>query len=117
MAQDEARRRRSLPAWIARAWKILTHKNWVLGGLLTLLVVCLDWSGRLVSMDRWFSDQRNKYCQFYTPPPTDRLVHVDIDDNALDEIGHWPWPRATLAEIVDELRLAGADGLTMDVTL
>ena len=39
---------------------------------------------------------------------------IDIDDAALETIGRWPWPRSTLAEIVDEVRLAGADVLALD---
>ena len=117
MAQDQAGGG-DLPAWIARAWRILTHKNWALGGLLTLLVLCLDWSRTAGSRGhRWFYDQRVKDCQFFTPPPTDRLVFVDIDDAALDDIQHWPWPRTILAEIVDELHFAGADALSMDITM
>jgi adenylate cyclase len=33
----------------------------------------------------------------------DRIVIVDIDEKALNEIGHWPWSRNKLAQILDEL--------------
>lgn len=33
----------------------------------------------------------------------DRIVIVDIDEKSLAEIGHWPWGRNRLAELVDAL--------------
>jgi len=37
-----------------------------------------------------------------------RLVLVDIDEASLREIGPWPWPRATLAQLSEKLTQAGA---------
>ena len=87
----------------------------LLGVLLTLLVAGADAVGLLTPLERWLYDQRALWCQHWTPPPTDRLVHVDIDDAALDSIGHWPWDRTDVAEILDELRLAGAKAVGLDV--
>ncbi len=33
----------------------------------------------------------------------DRIVIVDIDEKSLAEVGHWPWGRNRVAELVDEL--------------
>ncbi|HVZ47045.1 MAG TPA: adenylate/guanylate cyclase domain-containing protein [Ramlibacter sp.] len=33
----------------------------------------------------------------------ERIVIVDIDEKSLAEIGHWPWSRNRLADLVDEL--------------
>jgi len=33
----------------------------------------------------------------------ERIVIVDIDEKSLAEVGHWPWGRNRLAELVDEL--------------
>ena len=33
----------------------------------------------------------------------DRIVIVDLDEKSLAEIGHWPWARNRLAELLDEL--------------
>ncbi|HUR87962.1 MAG TPA: adenylate/guanylate cyclase domain-containing protein [Ramlibacter sp.] len=33
----------------------------------------------------------------------DRIVIVDIDEKSLTEIGHWPWGRNKVAQLVDEL--------------
>ncbi len=40
-----------------------------------------------------------------TNPKTldDRIVIVDLDEKSLAEIGRWPWPRNTVAQLVDHL--------------
>lgn len=35
--------------------------------------------------------------------PDTRVVIVDIDEASLHQLGHWPWPRPTLARLVDSL--------------
>ena len=87
------------------------------GVLLTLTVAAADALGWLTPLERWFYDQRALLCQHWMPPPTDRLVHVDIDDTALDSVGRWPWHRSDIAEIIDELHLAGAKAVGLDITL
>src|SRR5262245_38031111 len=32
-----------------------------------------------------------------------RVVILDIDEKSLQEVGRWPWPRDTLARIIDKL--------------
>ena len=87
----------------------------LIGALLTLIVAAADSLGLLAPLERWLYDERAMHCQRWMPPPTDRLVHVDIDDAALDSIGRWPWRRTDVAEIVDELRRAGAKAVALDV--
>ncbi len=40
---------------------------------------------------------------------------VDIDDASLREIGQWPWPRATLAKLVERLNADGAAVIGFDI--
>jgi len=40
---------------------------------------------------------------------------VDIDETSLQEIGHWPWPRTTLANLVQRLTEYGAAVVAFDV--
>jgi class 3 adenylate cyclase/CHASE2 domain-containing sensor protein len=89
----------------------------ILGLALTFLVTFLDFSGMLSAPERFFYDFRARHFQHYTPPPTTQLVHIDIDDKSLSEMGHWPWPRSRLAEIVDEIRIGGAKTMVLDVIL
>ena len=80
--------------------------------ILTLLVVILDTQrvNLLAPMEHWLYDRRCRYFQFFTPPPTDRLVHLDLDDEALEDVGAWPWPRGKMAAILDEIREAVQGG-------
>lgn len=53
-----------------------------------------------------------------TRPPSGEVVIVAIDDLSLKWTGlQWPWPRAYLAEIVDQLNAAGAKVVGLDIFL
>jgi class 3 adenylate cyclase len=89
----------------------------VLGLLLSLLTVALQWANFLEAAESWLYDKRALYCQFFSPLPTDRLVHLDIDDGTLDAIGSWPWPRKVLGDLVAEIDRAGAKAIALDIIL
>jgi len=50
----------------------------------------------------------------YQPVP---VRVVDIDDASLARIGQWPWPRTTLAELVDKVHKLGAAAIALDIVL
>ena len=85
-----------------------------IGVALTLFVVAADAGGLLGGLEDFLYDVRARTCQRYIARPTDTLVHLDIDDPAVETMG-WPMPRAALATILDELRLAGPKVVEMDV--
>ena len=87
----------------------------LIGAALTLTVVALDLAGALGTLERSLYDQRAAHFQYSQPEPTDRIVHVDIDDGAINALGRWPWDRTEVARIIDEIRLAGASTLFLDV--
>jgi class 3 adenylate cyclase/CHASE2 domain-containing sensor protein len=88
----------------------------VIGITLTLFVIILDYYGRVLQpLDEWFYDHRARLCQFFTPKPTDKLIHVNIDDTSIQVLGKWPWPRAQFAELIDEIDRAGAKAVFMDI--
>src|SRR4051812_3603076 len=89
----------------------------LIGAALTALVIGCDAAGLLRPLEDVLYDVRCRLCQHFTPPPSDKLVHLDIDDAALETIGRWPWPRATLARVLDEVRLAGPKVVEMDTLL
>src|SRR5581483_6954725 len=95
-----------------RIWK---PKLFRLGLLLTLLVIAADWVQSLNWVENFLYGKRAEYCQRFTPPPSDRLFHIDIDDDSLNEIGAWPWPRAQLAQIIHEIALAKPKVIGMDM--
>ncbi|HTW94010.1 MAG TPA: CHASE2 domain-containing protein, partial [Tepidisphaeraceae bacterium] len=94
--------------------RALRNRLLALGLLLTLAVIALNSAGGLSWFEHVLDDRRTRWCQFFVPPPTDRLVHLDIDDSSLEYIGKWPWPRNVDAQIVDEIRRAGAKALAWD---
>src|SRR5438067_662723 len=112
MRGGSCRRRAFLMAQKQRIWKPRLFR---LGLLLTLLVVAADWAKLLNAFENQLFDRRAKYCRQFTPPPTDRIVHIDIDDDSLNEIGAWPWPREKLARIMDEIVLAKPKVIGMDM--
>jgi adenylate cyclase len=40
---------------------------------------------------------------------------VDIDEASLKKLGQWPWPRSTLAKMVDQLQQLGAAVIAFDI--
>ena len=40
---------------------------------------------------------------------------VDIDENSLDRLGQWPWPRTQIATLVDKVGQAGAAAIGFDI--
>src|SRR5437016_7691596 len=87
------------------------------GFALTLLVVAAQVSGALGGLEAALYDLRARVCQHFIRPPTDKLVHLDIDDRAVSEMGRWPWPRARIAEVLDELALARPKAVALDLVL
>ena len=52
-----------------------------------------------------------------TPIPQDnRIVFVEMDQEAMHNLGRWPWPRSILANTVDTLQSLGAKQIIFDVT-
>lgn len=46
---------------------------------------------------------------------SERVAIIAIDDKSLEELGRWPWPRWTMAELLDELRAAEAGAVGFDI--
>jgi len=49
------------------------------------------------------------------PAPMPEVVIVDIDEVSLARVGQWPWPRNTLADLVNNLMAYGAITVGFDV--
>jgi class 3 adenylate cyclase/CHASE2 domain-containing sensor protein len=87
----------------------------LIGTALTALVIVVDAAGMLAHLENWLYDMRARTCQHFTPKPTDKLLHLDIDDRALEVVGGWPWPRERWGRLLQELKTAGAKAVEMDV--
>lgn len=100
---------------MTRTEKRLLTRTCLWGTGLTLLVATAVVGGWLQPLERHLSDRRARDFQYFHPPPTERLLHLDIDDPSLDAIGPWPWPRSVLAQIIDEISHAGAKTIALDI--
>lgn len=87
-------------------------------GLFTILmVILLDLLGLFGPIDSDVRDLQQQHVGRSPSPMSPDIVHVDIDDGALQRIGRWPWPRPLLAACLDELRDAGARTIAIDLEL
>ena len=43
------------------------------------------------------------------------VVIIDLDDESLEELGQWPWPRTLIAKLVLKLKKAGVVGVAYDI--
>jgi signal transduction histidine kinase len=79
-----------------------------------LLTALLQVSGWLLPLERLVVDTLQR-----TLParPATQVAVVLIDEEALRQVGPWPWSRTQLAELVEQLRSAGAQGLALDLLL
>ena len=53
--------------------------------------------------------------QSQTYQADDRVVIIDVDEKSLAEQGRWPWPRQTMAKLVEKLGALGAQVIAFDV--
>ena len=86
------------------------------GILATVVVTALDLSGALEGLESSSLDMRFRLVPRTPRPMTSAIVHVDIDDGALD-VKRWPWKRRELARAVSEIARAGARTLVLDLLL
>jgi CHASE2 domain-containing sensor protein len=93
----------------------LFAQSFATGIICTLIVVTAQAIGLLSPLDDWLYDERAAHAQFATPAPSKQIVHLDIDDASLEAVGRWPWPRATLARILNEVHLARPSAVGLDI--
>ena len=88
-----------------------------IGALVVLLVLLLDLAGVFKPLDARTRDLQQQHVAREHAPMTSDIVHVDIDDGALQRIGRWPWPRSLLAGCIEALGDAGARTIAVDLEL
>ncbi len=44
-----------------------------------------------------------------------QVLIVDIDEDSLERVGQWPWPRHLVAQVVERLQQAGAAAIGLDI--
>src|SRR3954453_3486532 len=93
----------------------LLMRSAICGLALSLAVLSMQLGGGLRGLEGWMYDRRAAACQVFNTAPSNQLVHLDIDDRALEAIGHWPWPRSRMAEILEEVGRASPKAVAIDV--
>jgi class 3 adenylate cyclase/CHASE2 domain-containing sensor protein len=96
------------------------HRRIFLIGLTVVaVVICLDFIGALRGWERESIDFRYTVLPRPSRPMSNKIVHVDIDDGAIDRIGKWPdkWPRSVQARVIEGLLKAGAKTVAIDLSL
>lgn len=79
--------------------------RWLISGIVLLLL--LAHTARLIhlpaldTLENYFYDVRLRL--FTEDKQDERIVIVDIDERSLNELGHWPWGRDKLADLVQRL--------------
>ncbi len=87
----------------------------LLGLSATLIVAAAHFAGVGEQVEWWALDFR--FRNLPTLAPRDDIVHIDIDDKSLDQIGRWPWPRRRLAQLIEVLNTCGAKAVVLDIIL
>jgi len=106
--------------WLLALARVRSNRlRWILIGLIALwATVHIGWFPEASQLDRNSYDQMVKR-RLVTPPADPSIIIVDIDERSLekmkDEFGRWPWPRETLASVLDWLRAQQARAVVFDI--
>ncbi|MBE9515513.1 MAG: CHASE2 domain-containing protein [Proteobacteria bacterium] len=95
-----------------------TTQNWMLAGIIAVVfaVANLGDFGILQRLETIAYDAGVKLT-FRTPGATKKISIVAIDDDSIERIGRWPWPRHVLADMVEKLGRAKAKVIGMQIFL
>jgi len=94
--------------------KRLDLRAWMVGSTLALLVAAASWfdlpMGESAALDLMFVHGRAD------PPPASRdIVLALVDDQAIETVGSWPWPREILADCLRVIDRFGAKVVAIDI--
>lgn len=78
-----------------------------------LLAAWAELGGLARPADEWL---RDAFIRLHaSPAPETRILMVDIDEATLGR-HPWPWPRARMADLIENVLQAGARGVALDIT-
>lgn len=93
------------PGWLA-------PERWILAVLLFALATAITLTGVAARLDNLIFDFGQR---LHVSAPPDDILIVAIDQQSLQEYGHWPWPRTRHAEIIDRICAAKPLALGLDI--
>lgn len=93
--------------------KKLKRNSFIISIIVTVAVMSLLWFGQFNGFENWSLDMRFKWRgEEKSKAP---VVIAKIDDDALQTIGKWPWPRKIHARFLDVCRRAKVSAVVYDV--
>jgi class 3 adenylate cyclase/CHASE2 domain-containing sensor protein len=98
---------------MVRRWLIQHRLGLVVGTGLTIAAGILHVAGWTQPIEWQFYDALVRH--FSRVPASGRILHVDIDDNAIERFASWPWPRDTQADLIRILHELGAERVVADL--
>ncbi|HEY9119639.1 MAG TPA: CHASE2 domain-containing protein [Marinobacter sp.] len=97
---------------MTRNWFPIKTTPWTLGLPLLIILLLLQATSIPQRLDFWLYDA------LITANPveaSDDVVLVAIDEQSVDRLGRWPWPRTTHARLIEKLHQAGAKTIVFDI--
>jgi serine/threonine-protein kinase len=91
-------------------WK----KDWFVGFILTVIFIFLINSSLIEKLE--FANYDFAMNQIAREPQQNIAV-IAIDDQSIDNLGRWPWPRSLQAEIIEKLAKSGANVIGNSILL
>lgn len=87
--------------------------RWPVTLLVAIGLLSALWSIRAVQVNSWDTSLLESYAALFAPELASDSVLLGIDDESLEALGPWPWPRSVHADIV--AALAGSETIVYDV--
>jgi len=79
--------------------------DWFAGLLITIVVVIFSGAAPFTSLERAFYDWGVRSTE---RSPSSKIAVIAIDDESINNLGRWPWPRDLHAELINRLSEGGA---------
>ena len=79
--------------------------DWFAGLLITIVVVIFSGAAPFQSLERAFYDWGVRSTD---RSPSEKIAVIAIDDESINNLGRWPWPRDLHAELINRLTQGGA---------
>ena len=92
--------------------KRLVLEWWAILAFACLLAAFAAHSGWTQRFDNLLLDQAIPKA---APPPSDKILIVEIDERSLAEVGSWPWKRATHGKLIEKISKARPLAISYDV--
>jgi len=84
-----------------------------------LLVILLTFVAALFVQNnvlwRWDNLLYDAQLSFWSRTVSDDIIIIAIDDESLNELGRWPWPRSTHAQLINKLELESPKAIGLDI--